>query len=60
MKIIVNNLTISPNIYYNTSGNSGLYLNPIYEALKEKYNQKFFVNKYYPLNLCEFEMASNN
>ena len=42
-------------IYYNTSGNSGLYLNPIYEALKEKYNQKFFVNKYYPLNLCEFE-----
>jgi len=28
-------------IYYNTSGNSGLYLNPIYEALKEKYKKQF-------------------
>lgn len=41
-------------IYYNTSGNSGLYLNPIYDALKDEYNQKFFVNKYYPLNLHIF------
>lgn len=42
-------------IYYNTSGNSGLYLNPIYEALKKDYEQILFVNKYYPLEIREFK-----
>lgn len=38
-------------IYWGTSGNSGLYLDEIYEALKnEGYNQRAFVNYYYPFN----------
>lgn len=41
-------------IYYNTAGNSGLYLNPIHNALKDIYEQKFFVNKYYPLDIPNF------
>ena len=42
-------------IYFNTSGNSGLYLNPIYDCLKKEYDQKLFVNYYYPLNIDCFE-----
>ncbi len=38
-------------IYYNTSGNSGLYLNSIDNALCEEFEQKFFVNFYYPLQI---------
>lgn len=41
-------------IYYNTAGNSGLYLNPIVEALNSYYEQKAYVNKYYPLNEKNF------
>lgn len=37
-------------IYYNTSGNSGLYLNPIKEALDNEFDQEFLVNYYYPLD----------
>jgi glycosyltransferase involved in cell wall biosynthesis len=42
-------------IFYNTSGNGGLYLNPIYDALKPFYEQKLFVNRYYPLKLRDFK-----
>ncbi len=41
-------------IYYNTSGNSGLYLNPINDALFDIYEQVFYVNYYYPLYLQGF------
>lgn len=41
-------------IYYNTAGNSGLYLNPIVTALAENYYQTLFVNFYYPLNIEGF------
>lgn len=37
-------------IYYNTAGNSGLYLNPIAKALEGEYEQIFYVNYYYPLS----------
>lgn len=52
-------------IYYNTSGNSGLYLNPIKDALDSRYEQIFFVNYYYPLNLepfnrCFFRLTERN
>lgn len=42
-------------IYYNTSGNSGLYLNAIYSALANEYKQTLFVNKYYPLMNKDFK-----
>lgn len=42
-------------IYYNTSGNSGLYLNPIYDALANEYKQTLFVNKYFPLKNDAFK-----
>lgn len=42
-------------IYYNTSGNSGLYLNPIKDALKSEFDQTFLVNHYYPLEIEEFK-----
>lgn len=35
-------------IYCNTAGNSGLYMQEIYEALKCRYSQIIFVNYYYP------------
>ena len=41
-------------IYYNTSGNSGLYLNPIKEALDNEFDQAFLVNYYYPLDCSSF------
>lgn len=41
-------------IYYNTSGNSGLYLNSIDTALCDEFEQKFFVNYYYPLNIGNY------
>ena len=41
-------------IYYNTSGNSGLYLNPIKEALDIEFDQEFLVNYYYPLDCSTF------
>lgn len=38
-------------IYWSTSGSSGLYLDEIYQYLKEAgYNQKVFVNYYYPFD----------
>lgn len=38
-------------IYWGTSGNSGLYLDEIYQVLKENgYVQHVFVNFYYPFN----------
>ena len=41
-------------IYWGTSGNSGLYLDEIYQCLKESgYNQKVFVSHYYPFNYGE-------
>lgn len=42
-------------IYYNTSGNSGLYLNPIKTSLESKFEQVFLVNYYYPLVIKEFK-----
>ena len=42
-------------IYYNTSGNSGLYLNPIRTSLASKFEQVFLVNYYYPLVIEEFK-----
>ena len=55
MNIIKEDLTkrneLIYHIYWGTSGNSGLYLDEIYEALKNKgYNQRAFVNYYYPFN----------
>lgn len=52
-------------IYYNTAGNSGLYLKPILDALGDSYEQRAFVNRYYPLNSpqCEkifFEITEKN
>lgn len=52
-------------IYYNTSGNSGLYLNPIKDALETKFDQTFFVNYYYPLKTqgfkkCFFRLTEKN
>ena len=41
-------------IYWGTSGNSGLYLDGIYSVLKDEgYEQKAFVNYYYPFNYGE-------
>jgi len=41
-------------IYWGTSGNSGLYLDEIYQVLnKHKYTQKAFVNYYYPFEYGE-------
>lgn len=41
-------------IYFGTSGNSGLYLDEIYQVLKrEGYNQKVFVSYYYPFSYGE-------
>lgn len=38
-------------IYWGTSGNSGLYLDEIYQCLKGAgYNQRVFVSYYYPFN----------
>ncbi len=38
-------------IYWGTSGNSGLYLDEIYQVLKNRgYKQRVFVNFYYPFN----------
>lgn len=42
-------------IYYNTSGNSGLYLNPIDNALKNEFEQVFLVNYYYPIECDRFK-----
>lgn len=35
-------------IYWGTSGNSGLYLDEIYQVLKVKHEQRVFVSYYYP------------
>lgn len=41
-------------IYWGTSGNSGLYLDEIYQCLKDAgYNQKVFVSYYYPFDYGE-------
>ena len=41
-------------IYWGTSGNSGLYLDEIYQILKKGgYNQKIYVNYYYPFGYGE-------
>ena len=41
-------------IYWGTAGNSGLYLEEIYQVLRKKgYSQKVFVNYYYPFNYGE-------
>lgn len=41
-------------IYWGTSGNSGLYLDEIYQCLKENgYKQKVFVSYYYPFEYGE-------
>lgn len=41
-------------IYWGTSGNSGLYLDEIYQCLKDAgYAQKIFVNYYYPFDYGE-------
>lgn len=37
-------------IYYSSPGNSGLYLDRIYESLKGSIKQKLFVNHYYPFD----------
>lgn len=38
-------------IYWGTSGNSGLYLDEIYQCLKDAgYNQRIFVSYYYPFD----------
>lgn len=37
-------------IHWGTSGNGGLYIDEIYEALKKEYNQEVFVSYYYPFN----------
>ena len=42
-------------IYYNTSGNSGLYLNPVKVSLESKFRQIFLVNYYYPLKIDGFK-----
>lgn len=41
-------------IYWGTSGNSGLYLDEIYQVLKNRgYKQRVFVNFYYPFDYGE-------
>ena len=41
-------------IYWGTSGNSGLYLDEIYQILKKGgYNQKIYVNYCYPFGYGE-------
>lgn len=41
-------------IYWGTSGNSGLYLDEIYQCLKKNgYSQKIFVSYYYPFDYGE-------
>jgi len=37
-------------VYYSTAGNSGLYLNSIYEALKNRWDVTLAVNYYYPFD----------
>lgn len=41
-------------IYWGTSGNAGLYLDEIYQSLKQKgFNQQVFVSYYYPFDYGE-------
>lgn len=41
-------------IYWGTAGNSGLYIDEIYQTLeKAGFNQKVFVSYYYPFNYGE-------
>jgi glycosyltransferase involved in cell wall biosynthesis len=40
-------------IYGGTGGSAGLYMDEIYQALNQRFNQKCFVNFYYPFNYGE-------
>ncbi|MCL1863983.1 MAG: glycosyltransferase [Defluviitaleaceae bacterium] len=42
-------------IFYNSAGNGGLYIKPIYDALCNDYVQKCYVNYYYPKAYENFE-----
>ena len=37
-------------VYHGTQGTAGLYMDEIYQSLKDKYNQKVFVSYFYPFD----------